>query len=235
MKLAIFYHTFQAGITAFIYQQQIHRLYASGLIKAADHIHIGVNGDQEMFNVPSKAKVIYNKNLKEETDTLVALKDFAYDNPDYKILYFHLKGGSKQTLIADSWRLMMEYFVIDRWKECVNYLDEYDCVGQSFKPLGPTLWSDGSITQNTGIGCFCGNFWWANASYIQTLDHKYLETDYRFDREFWIGTNPKCKAKSLQECGEDEEFVPNHPIPIKKGLGDYEPYTHFFSEEEYML
>ena len=235
MKIAIFYHTFQAGITAFIYQQQIHRLYASGLVKEADYIHIGVNGDQEMFNVPSKAKVVYNKNLKEETDTLVALKDFAYKNPDYKILYFHLKGGSKQTLIADSWRLMMEYFVIDRWKECIEYLDDYDCVGQTFKPLGPTLWSDGSTTENTGLGCFCGNFWWANASYIQTLDHKYLETDYRFDREFWIGTNPNCKAKSLQECGEDEEFAPNHPIPIKKGLGDFEPYTHFFSEEEYML
>jgi hypothetical protein len=234
MKIAIFYHTFQAGITAFIYQQQIHRLHASKLIKAADHIHIGVNGDQEMFNVPNGAKVVHNKNLSEETDTLVALKDFAYKNPDYKILYFHLKGGSKQTLIADSWRLMMEYFVIDRWKECVDYLDEYDCVGQSFKPLGPTLWSNGELTQNTGLGCFCGNFWWANASYIQTLDHKYLETDYRFDREFWIGTNPNCNAKSLQECGEDEEFVSNHPIPVKKGLGDYDPYTHFFAEGEYM-
>jgi hypothetical protein len=235
MKIAIFYHTFQSGMTAFIYQQQIHRLYASGLVKAADYMYIGVNGDKELFNIPPKANVIYNKNWKEETETLVALKNFAYKNPDYKILYFHLKGGSKQTLIADSWRLMMEYFVIDRWKECIDYLDEYDCVGQTFKPLGPTLWSDGSITQNTGLGCFCGNFWWANASYIQTLDHKYLETDYRFDREFWIGTNPNCKAKSLQECREDEEFAPNHPIPIKKGLDDYEPYTHFFSEEEYMI
>jgi hypothetical protein len=235
MKIAIFYHTFQSGMTAFIYQQQIHRLYASGLVKAADYMYIGVNGDKELFNIPPKANVIYNKNWKEETETLVALKNFAYKNPDYKILYFHLKGGSKQTLIADSWRLMMEYFVIDRWKECIDYLDEYDCVGQSFKPLGPTLWSDGSITENAGIGCFCGNFWWANASYIQTLDHKYLETDYRFDREFWIGTNPNCKAKSLQECREDEEFAPNHPIPIKKGLDDYEPYTHFFSEEEYMI
>lgn len=235
MKIAIFYHIAQIGLGAFIYQSQLHRLYVSGLIKEASYIHFGVNGNQELFNVPQKAVVKRNKIWKEETETLMSLRDFALDNPDYKILYFHTKGVSKNSIESQSWRLMMEYFVIDRWKECIKYLDEYDCVGQTFKPLGPTLWSDGSITENTGVGCFCGNFWWANASYIQTLDHEYLETDYRFDREFWIGTNPNCKAKSLQECGEDEEFAANHPIPIKKGLGDYEPYTHIFSEEEYVI
>ena len=112
----------------------------------------------------------------------------------------------------------MEYFAIDKWKECIEHLNDYDCVGQTFKPLGPTMWSDGSITENTGLGCYCGNFWWANASYIQTLDHKYLETDYRFDREFWIGTNKEVKAKSFMEYGKY----------------DYEPYTHYFSEVEYL-
>jgi hypothetical protein len=118
MKIAIFYHTFQSGMSAFVYQQQMHRLYCSGLIDAADYIHIGVNGDQELFNVPEKSKVFYNTNWKEETETLIALKNFAYENPDYKILYFHMKGASKETLVANSWRLMMEYFVIDKWKEC---------------------------------------------------------------------------------------------------------------------
>lgn len=111
----------------------------------------------------------------------------------------------------------MEYFVIDRWKECVEYLNDYDCVGQTFKLLGPTMWSDGRITENGGIGCYCGNFWWANASYIQTLDHNYLNTDYRFDREFWIGTNKNVKAKSFVESDNN-----------------YEPYTHYFSEVEYL-
>ena len=220
MKIAIFYHTFQSGMSAFVYQQQIHRLYATGLIDAADYIHIGVNGDQELFNVPEKAKVVYNSNWKEETETLVALKNFAYENPDYKILYFHMKGTSKETLIANSWRLMMEYFVIDKWKECVEYLNDYDCVGQTFKPLGPTLWSDGSITENT--------------SYIQLLDHNYLNTDYRFDREFWIGTNKNAKAKSFMEYTDDNYIADNHPIPLKKGMSDYEPYTHYFREVEYL-
>ena len=156
------------------------------------------------------------KDVPDVKETLVALKNFAYENPDYKILYFHMKGTSKETLVANSWRLMLEYFVIDRWKECVEHLDEYDCVGQTFKPLGPTIWNDGSVTTNDDMGCYSGNFWWANASYIQTLDHSYLDSNYRFDREFWIGTNKNIRAKSFINSDQ------------------YEPYTHYFREVEYL-
>lgn len=216
MKIAIFYHTFQSGMSAFIYQQQIHRLYSSGLIEAADYIHIGVNGDQEMFNAPEKAKIVYNTNWKEETETLVSLKEFAYQNPDYKILYFHMKGASKETLVANAWRLMMEYFVIDKWKECIEYLNDYDVVGSNLKYTGPTTWSDGTITtERANIPHFVGNFWWTNAYYIQTLNDEYLNSNYRLDRETWIGTG-HGDMKSL--------YQPN----------DYEPYTHFYREKDYV-
>lgn len=88
MKIAIFYHTFQSEMGAFVYQSQIHRLYCSGLIDAADYIHIGVNGDKEMFNVPEKTKVVYNTNWKEETETLIALKNFAYENQIIRFCIF---------------------------------------------------------------------------------------------------------------------------------------------------
>ena len=61
------------GLGAFIYQQQLHRLYTSGLIQAADYIHFGVNGDQELFNIPDNAVVKQNENWKEETETLLDL------------------------------------------------------------------------------------------------------------------------------------------------------------------
>ena len=67
MKIAIFYHVAQIGMGAFIYQQQLHRLYTSGLIEAADYIHFGVNGDQELFNIPSKAIVKQNRNNAQLT------------------------------------------------------------------------------------------------------------------------------------------------------------------------
>ena len=217
MKIAIFYHTFQNEISAFIYQQQINRLYVSGLLSSADYFHIGVNGDKEMFHLPSKAKVVHNTNWKEETETMVALKDFAYENPDYKILYFHMKGASKGTLIANAWRLMMEHFVIDRWKECIDFLNDYDCVGANLNSVGVTLWPNGEITHPVeGTYNFTGNFWWANAKHIQTLDHKFLSSNYRIDRELWIGSNPNSKPKSIYQPGI------------------YDSYTHYYKEEDYI-
>ena len=217
MKLAIFYHTFQNEISAFIYQQQINRLSVSGLMKESDYFHIGVNGNQEMFYVPSKAKVVYNQNWKEETETMIALKDFAYKNPDYKILYFHTKGASKGTLVANSWRLMMEHFVIDKWKECVYELNTYDCVGANLNSVGETLWNDGTTTKPVeGTYNFTGNFWWANAKHIQTLDHKFLCSDYRIDRELWIGSNPNSNPKSIYQPGI------------------FDSYTYFYKEGDYV-
>jgi len=222
MKIAIFYHIGQIGLGAFIYQSQIHRLYASGLIKSADYIHFGVNGDQELFNVPDKAIIKKNTYWKEETETLISLRDFAFENPDYKILYLHTKGASKNTINSQSYRLMMEYFVIDRWKECVEYLNDYDCVGQTWIINGDTIWSNGEVTHNTkNIGHFSGNFWWANASYINKLDNEYLESDYRLDREFWIGTGENYKVKSLYQW--TDEFY------IETDLNDY-----YFSEKDYI-
>lgn len=213
MKIAIFYHIGQIGMWDWVYQSQIHRLYASDLINQSNYIHFGVNGDQELFNVPEKAIVKRNENWKEETDTLISLKDFAHDNPDYKILYFHTKGVSRNTIQANSWRLFMEYFVIDRWRECVEYLNEYDCCGtdyvQSGKnglcvrrsewvPLSRILSSnDVAKYPSKYTSFFAGNFWWANTSYINQLSEKYLTSYYRVDRELWIGSNKNCKAKCL--------------------------------------
>lgn len=217
MKIAIFYHIAQMGMGAFIYQQQLHRLYASGLIEAASHIHFGVNGDQELFNAPSKANIVVNNNWKEETETLMALNAFALKNPDYKILYFHTKGVSKGTLVANAWRLMMEHFVIDKWKECVEVLNDCDCVGANLNSVGETLWGDGTTTRPVeGTYNFTGNFWWANAKHIQTLDHKFLSSNYRIDRELWIGSNPNSNPKSIYQPGI------------------HDSYTHYYKEEDYI-
>ena len=217
MKIAIFYHIAQMGMGAFIYQQQLHRLYTSGLIDSADYIHFGVNGDQELFNVPDKVVVKQNQNWKEETETLLDLKNFSQKNLDYRILYFHTKGVSKGTPIANAWRLMMEYFVIDKWKECVEMLNEYDCVGSNLNSVGETLWADGTTTKPVeGTYNFTGNFWWANAIHIQTLDHKFLSSNYRIDRELWIGSNPNSKPGTIYQPGI------------------HDSYTHFYREEDYM-
>ena len=194
MKIAIFYHIAQMGMGAFIYQQQLHRLYTSGLIQAADYIHFGVNGDQELFNVPEKAIVKYHQqeNWGTEKETLLSLKKFCDENVDYKVLYFHTKGVSKDTLGIQSWRLLMEYFVIDRWRDCVDNLNYYNttscCLGKE-RPY------------------FIGNFWWANASYIQTLCYDLLLTNSRYDCEYWIGSDLNFNPKPFHKLKVEENFL----------------------------
>lgn len=215
MKIAIFYHVAQVGLGAFVYQQQIHRLHASGLIRASSHIHIGVNGDQELFNVPKKAIVRRNEDWTEETETLISLSDFCSDNPDYKVLYFHTKGVSSDSIDAHSWRLNMEYFIIDRWRECVSRLDEYDCVGANLLPTESFKFPDGRVSRREeGTFHFSGNFWWANATHINSLNNTYLMSFSRYDREFWIGSNIHSKPYNMY----DKE----------------DPYHHSYSEKDYI-
>ena len=60
-KLAIFYHLYQTDTSAFIYQDQMHRLYTSGLVDAAEFIHIGISGQHELFSKPRNAIVEHNE------------------------------------------------------------------------------------------------------------------------------------------------------------------------------
>jgi hypothetical protein len=225
MKIAIFYHIAQMKMGAFIYQQQVHRLYTSGLIKEADYIHFGVNGDQELFNVPEKAKVKYNQkeNWGTEKETLLDLKNFCKENPDYKVLYFHTKGATKDELCIYSWRLMLEYFVIDKWKDCIKYLDNYTCVGSHLGSIGPSVFADGSLMQNDRTYSFMGNFWWANASYINTIKNRYIDSDCRMQKEWWIGDSDSCLPKTLY----NNSLFNSDPL-------SFDNYSYYFKEEDYI-
>lgn len=132
----------------------------------------------------SKVEVVVYPDNNEETDTLKWIRDYSKENPGDYVLYFHMKGITKYSPATESWRRYMEYFVIENWKDCVAKLKEgYDCCG--------VMWNT-----DTPIGIhshFSGNFWWANTSYINTLNHKLLDSNWRFDREFWIGTGTDVK------------------------------------------
>ena len=182
MKIAIFYHLYQTELSGLIYQQQMHRLHASGLMDACDFIHIGVVGEHELFSRPKKAQVLYNRRLtKDEGETVESVYRFCKLNPNYKVLFFHAKGASRQFVPQlHAWRMFLEYIVIDRWKECIKKLKTYDAVGAKLR-MHPSPH-------------FSGNFWWANADYVATLDESFLYTDGehgKIDRELMIGTGDR--------------------------------------------
>jgi|TARA_Y100000768_G_scaffold175717_1_gene131543 hypothetical protein len=182
VKIAIFYHLYQTELSGLIYQQQMHRLHASGLMDACDFIHIGVVGEHELFSRPKKAQVLYNRRLtKDEGETVESVYRFCKLNPNYKVLFFHAKGASRQFVPQlHAWRMFLEYIVIDRWKECIKKLKTYDAVGAKLR-MHPSPH-------------FSGNFWWANADYVATLDESFLYTDGehgKIDRELMIGTGDR--------------------------------------------
>ena len=182
MKIAIFYHLYQTELSGLIYQQQMHRLHASGLMDACDFIHIGVVGEHGLFSRPKKAQVLYNRRLtKDEGETVESVYRFCKLNPNYKVLFFHAKGASRQFVPQlHAWRMFLEYIVIDRWKECIKKLKTYDAVGAKLR-MHPSPH-------------FSGNFWWANADYVATLDESFLYTDGehgKIDRELMIGTGDR--------------------------------------------
>lgn len=217
-KIAVFYHVWQNGNWKRLFHEQINSLMISGLYHAADFIHIGVNGDEELPLSLPKFTVSYNENKILEADTLKSLYEFSLQNIDYKVLYFHTKTisheGNYFFLNATKWRYYLEYFTIHKWKKCVLALKDNDTCGVEYHELSKFISEDTdddySINYNPH---YSGNFWWANTDYIRKLDIDYLYDPYytntcyltnkseieelgeeylRWRSEFWIGTgNPK--------------------------------------------
>lgn len=193
-KMAIFIHVYQFANWQQIFEEQIVKLQQSGLYDNADYIHIGINGSAPLpYEFYKFNRVKYNTNIDLEADTLSDLQSFCISNPDYKVLYLHSKGvthfGHSSYTNIESWRRYLEHFVVSKWRDCIEKLDEYDTVG--------TEWEIIANIANTEIFSphYAGNFWWANAGYVSKLNRDFLYERNNWPRwqgEFWIGTeNPK--------------------------------------------
>jgi hypothetical protein len=216
-KIVIVYHAFLYGDKYMdMINEQFRKLisWEYGLYNACHKLYIGVVdspkkkpkngvdwiskyfcfGNSKIGDSPlhKKIEIVIHKDNNEEVNTLKWIRNYAKKNPGDYILYFHTKGISKLCPATESWRHYMEYFVIEKWRDCIAKLEEgYDCCG--------ILWN---IDTPFGIRPhFSGNFWWANTSYINTLDDSYLETKLRYDREFWIGTGKDVKAFEFHNSG----------------------------------
>jgi hypothetical protein len=180
MKIAVFYHIFQYGPWEHIFREHWTLIVESNLLDVADLIHFGINGHIVPQTGAPRLRYKINSNQKmEESDTLKDLSMFAWQNPEYKILYIHTKGVSNMTKNVNDWRSMMNYFCIEEWRKCTKLLNTYDAVGCNLQD-----YNDNGIKRPH----FSGNFWWANAKYINTLKYEHLNSSNRYAREFWIGS-----------------------------------------------
>lgn len=196
-KIAIFYHIGQLNHWRDVYQEQLRKLFLSGLYDASQFIFCCINGNDPLpLPTPDKIISVRNNNHTLEADTLKHMWDFASVNPGYKILYIHTKGvtWAEDSGIGDvttKWRRFMEGYVIRRWKECVIHLDTHDTCGVLYKDKA--YYNPGTPDYTIlDANYYDGNFWWATSDYIATLDPNYLYTSdtpwLRGKSELWIGT-----------------------------------------------
>lgn len=178
---------------------QMELLKLTGLYDQLVFIDIHVSGGKQPLPfVPDKIRRItyHSTPLQEENEMLAQVWEFASKNPGYKILVFHsdgvthIKGIMKERKRA--WRSFLEFCTIELWSRCVTLLNFYDCVGPDY--IHSAVYGD-QAQYRLRAPHYPGMFWWANSSYIKSLDVDFLQQDVpwrRYLAELWIGTgSPK--------------------------------------------
>ena len=173
-KLIVFSHNYLINNWEEILDEQLNLLKSSGLYKNMEWMSLGYYSEnvhdsnlfvQKIINFDSDKKMTtirHDKNFYEYP-TIQFLQGFAnFENQNFYVLYFHLKGvwsqkGKGNPVAIKSWRKCLEYFTIERWEDCIEKLDEgYEVVGALYN-------------YNEKEPLFSGNFWWTTTNYIKKL------------------------------------------------------------------
>jgi hypothetical protein len=186
--IGIVYHCYLVNNWKEIVKQQLSRVKDSGLYDAADLFYITVNRKEESQEVEfkelvaeySKVQIEFFIHNSYEYPGIKKVKELGDQYDDLKILYFHAKGVSnnyirpnqpeiseKKVRNIRAWSECLEYFLIDKWKESVDKLDEFDNVGVTCI-----------------YGWYWGNFWWSQSKHIKKCNDVGMWG--RWDYEAWL-------------------------------------------------
>jgi len=191
MNINGFYHIGSMCRWQSIYEDQVQSLKSSGLLDITENVYIGISGPMPKIDLFPKAKIIiHNEKLEDgENQTLRKMYEMCQTIEPCKIWYIHTKGASRKNVDnTDSWRKYLEYFVITKHENCIEALDKYDICGAEW-------------IKQRDISLFAGNFWWANSSYIKSLENilvghlpKKCEERHQAELNFVSKNNPKVKS-----------------------------------------
>ena len=194
-----------------IFSDQIDTIKKSGLYDNVTLIHLGILGNINNINDPifndPKFNILYVDSRCElfELNTINFIKYYCskLDHEIY-VLYLHTKGVRKagNPEVTKSWRKMMEYFLIDKYIECLHYIDIYDTLGCNIVNLNCVDIKDSSINEKHTMH-YSGNFWWSKKTYIDKLPYINIDlskksVNMRYKAENWILSNyPEAKIGIL--------------------------------------
>jgi hypothetical protein len=186
-----------------IFNEQIELIKKSGLYNITIKIHLGILGninnikDEIFYDEKFEIEYIDKKINIYEINTINSIKNFCENNREDEIyiLYIHTKGVRKagNEEVIKSWRNMMQYFLIEKYIECIKNLHKYDTLGCNIVNEHCVNNDYSSINKNHNYH-YSGNFWWSKKTYINKLC--YLPVDLtknsintRYKAENWILSN----------------------------------------------
>ena len=155
-------------------------------------LNVGIsiaNENQSTTNIVEKIKTnlrdVRSKGNEWTTLDLIRNDTEKFGDSDY-ILYIHTKGASKQN---DS-----QYSNIITWRHLMNYFN-IEKVKNIFKIFDKTEFNTSGVLLKNHF--YSGNFWWAKASYLKTinldgikLNRAAAETKYISSGENWKPYSP---------------------------------------------
>jgi hypothetical protein len=204
MKNKLYYHFYipnEPSHWELLLYEQLDCIEGSSLHHQCD-VEICVSSNQEKYKKLQKIiksypflnsswfDIISNGNYFEGP-TLLKLYDEcdSYDN----VGYIHSKGMTSLSKKVNRWRKVLEYGVIEKWKDNIDALNN----GHDVSGIFYRKWRHQNYF-------YSGNFWWAKSLYIKTLKKPtldYWKVDFNGDEilwnsrhryEVWIGSkNPK--------------------------------------------
>lgn len=200
-KLAVVYYASTIGTWETVTRNALNKMVSSGLYDGADELYVivsDIQGTNEdiIHNIQQDySKCIverYITNTASEYNGIKKVESIGnISECEYNILYLHSKGVmniyktvesatepySVKVNGVKSWIECMHYYLIDKWRECVERLNNgYDTVG--VRNVHNWWW---------------GNFWWASSTHIKKLS-PYLGGT-RWTCEAWLHENHPNKSE----------------------------------------
>jgi len=195
MKIHIFYHLWCTEFSIEVFIDAFNKIKDSKLYDNMEMLHVNLTGtyyEQVKANSIFDDSKISVTNLQidnaSEVDTLNLLIGKCKELKDIYVLYLHSKGASRRgNLSVEAWKNYMEYFNIEKWEDCI-----YKLHNEGYNTCGVNLQSEPKLH-------YSGNFWWAKAEYINTLNE--VPYNSRWYCEMWLLDNNYCKPYSLHNSG----------------------------------
>lgn len=176
MKIKVFYHMINLSIWREISDEQMGRIFNSGLIDHCE-LHINLHYDPESYadfkeqwqhlNIVWHNSTALPKDAELPTFVLMQQNALAF-REEFYCLYLHQKGvthrGKPDEHNCNDWRRYLDWFNIVNWRHMVAKLDEgvWDTTGANRQGT-PHLDKNGNMRN-----CYAGNSNWYTASFLRS-------------------------------------------------------------------